>query len=489
LERPASRRADSKIAAGTGGNIKKPSLSPAHRGLYNLLGEKRLEFIEKRHPRRKMLHAFFWVIISASFCVHFVMLAIMAVRFLSVPAAPPPAPRIIMRFHQEERLTEHVGEQMDKPEIDRAAIEREMAEKLLDGIRESEAEDARSGGEDDKPASNPREMRPGDELKLPNEIDPMDYAPSFGKPRKNEPAEHGKKTAEAADVKVREKNPPEDKPVERVDRKPIDPTRDPDSEEDPLKKRELPEKEGNETGEDVFSENLPRPKPLSFTEWCKELAQTPVHGLGGGAGKPVVPNSGSPRFFGQPLNIDGKSIIFVVDRSASMILESKPFYDLDGRRVRGTKLDRAKAELKRAVAALAEDTKYNIIFFSQFNRKWRMTPVGATPVEKDAAFKFIDQIRHGEQTDTSGAVIEALMAPGNRHIILLSDGWPNILGDDTSPGDKSKKHLERIRRANMEGIRIDTFGFGVDDRGRKFLVTLASDNNGVYTEIESMEEE
>ena len=111
------------------------------------------------------------------------------------------------------------------------------------------------------------------------------------------------------------------------------------------------------------------------------------------------------------------------------------------------------------------------------------------PVEKDAAFRFIDTIRHGEQTDTSGAIIEALVTGTNKHIVLLSDGWPNIYNGDASPGDKTKKHLDRIETCNIDKVRIDAFGFGVDERGRNFLANVASRNHGVYVEIEAMEED
>jgi hypothetical protein len=409
----------------------------------------------------------------------------MAIRLITVPNKPTKSKRVILKLNQEPK-SEQIGLQTEKPDIDRAALERELAKLLKNGAKDSKENEEMGAQKDDEHSGFYSRLSKTIQ-KLPSEMDQSEYMPSPH--RKNaESAENEKNHPQAADAEKKKPDPLEEEPVDEITpERPetmglVGPERKSEN-EDVLK----PNREPNSK---IKYERLPRPKSNSFTDWCRELSEPPsVHGVGG-KGKPVVPNSGSPEFFGEPLGIKGNSVIFVVDRSASMILESsRPFTDLDGTFVRGTKLDRAKVELKRAIAALEEKTTFNIIFFSQYNQKWKRTLTKATPVEKDAAFTFIDTIRHGEQTDTSGAVIEALMTSSNKHIILLSDGWPNILNGDASPGDKSKLHLARIRKCNLDEARIDAFGFGVDEKGRRFLANAASENNGIYVEIEAMEEE
>ncbi|TET32714.1 MAG: VWA domain-containing protein [Planctomycetota bacterium] len=478
-----------RSAPDTGADARKPSTyrtpTPAQKGLYSLLGEKRLEYISKRHPRTRLLRTFFGIILGISIALHITVLSVLAIRLITAPPRPATSKRIIMKLNQEQK-SEQIGLQTEKPDIDRAALERELAELLKNGAKDSKENEEMGAQKDDEHSGFYSELSKSMQ-KLPSEMDPSDFMPSPHR-KDAESAENEKEHPQAADAEKEKPDPLEEKQIGEIT---------PERPETmgftgPKRRSENEEKlkPNPETDPRVKYENLPRPKSHSFTDWCRELSAPPsVHGIGG-KGKPVVPNSGSPEFFGEPLGINGNSVIFVVDRSASMILESsKPFHDLDGALVRGTKLDRAKVELKRAVAALDEETSFNIIFFSQYNQKWKRTLTKATPVEKDAAFKFIGTIRHGEQTDTSGAVIEALMTGSNKHVILLSDGWPNILNGDASPGDRSKLHLARIRKCNVDEVRIDAFGFGVDEKGRRFLANAASENNGVYVEIEAMEEE
>jgi hypothetical protein len=460
----------------------------AQKGLYSLLGEKRLEYIEKKHARRSLLHTLFGIILGISIALHLTLLAVMAIRFITLPVAPAKSPRIILNLNME-RKTEQIGLQTEKPDIDRMALDQKLANLIKTGAEDSIEDVEKMGAEKDDERTGFYSELSMSEAKLPSAMTPAEFVPP--PPLKYDQATENDDDP-IAKVEKETSEPLQEKPVEEIEQERpetpglIGPRHKTEKTEKEEKLKPVSEQENEPR---TRYEDLPRPKTHSFTDWCRELSNPPsVHGVGG-SGKPVVPNSGSPEFFGEPLTMLGNSVIFVVDRSASMILESKPFHDLNGATVRGTKLDRAKVELKRAIAALDEETSFNIIFFSQYNQKWKRTLTKATPVEKDTAFKFIDTIRHGEQTDTSGAVIEALMTGANKHIVLLSDGWPNIYNGDASPGDKTQKHLDRIKQCNVDKIRIDAFGFGVDEKGRNFLANVASRNRGVYVEIEAMEEE
>ncbi len=232
-----------------------------------------------------------------------------------------------------------------------------------------------------------------------------------------------------------------------------------------------------------------KPKNFSYTQWKKYLQARAVIGIEGGKGSSgaVRPGGGKPEFFGEPLSIAGKRVVFVIDRSASMCITSKGFPDLDGTAVSGNKFVQARTELKRAVASLADDVSFTIIFFNRKQERWEPCVVKATDAKKDAAFVFIDKFNFEGDTDITSAILAAFSIVGKHgSIVFLTDGAPNAYKDKANEPDAAKRAAERIVQANVHRIPIHAFGFFHDNerqKGEKFLKRVASESGGAYVEV------
>ena len=160
----------------------------------------------------------------------------------------------------------------------------------------------------------------------------------------------------------------------------------------------------------------------------------------------------------------GTKFVYVLDHSGSM----------DGRR-----LQMAKAELLRSLEALEEMHQFNIIFY---NHAWQAFRPGrrlvfASPMEKQAARRYIESIVSEGGTQHYGALREAI-AIGPDVIFFLTDGESH---DDLTP-----IQLEEIERANNRlgrGVQINVIQFGgggVTERPSSRLRQLADENHGGY---------
>lgn len=347
-------------------------------------------------------------------------------------------------------------------------------------------------------AENPMDALKGAETN-PDRIDPVDTSPSKKGEKELAPASP-ESEAEAAEKKNRQQQREEVAQEEKKDPAQVDDAKDSEPLDDKLdrlvgygeeKKRKskitfVPEEKTDPKKKSKYS----RAKSFSYTQWKKFLRARAVIGLDGGKGSEgmVNPGGGSPRFFGTPLSLSGKRVVFVLDYSPSMVLTSNPFPDLDGTLVGGNKLDRAKTELKRAVASLKEDVAFNIIFFNHQSSMWKKIMLKASDENKDAAFAYIDQFQPaGEGTDVTSAVLKAFNALCKKgSIVLLTDGSPNSFRGRANEESAADKSAARILEANVHRIPIYSFGFFHDhekEAGRKFLSRLSKESGGSFIEV------
>ncbi len=197
-----------------------------------------------------------------------------------------------------------------------------------------------------------------------------------------------------------------------------------------------------------------------------------------------VPQDEAPTFFGNEIETPSQSIIFVIDRSGSMWLKVDPFVGLDGQIVSGgNRLDRAKVELKRAIAALTDNFVFNIVFYDECVYAWQAARVQANNNNKSAAIAFVDQIQPDGWTNTGVAMLAALAEKENDVVVLLSDGAPNFLDCALTTAGDIEYHRALISWANSQGARIDAFGIGLDDLTRTFMMNVAADAGGSFTEV------
>lgn len=192
---------------------------------------------------------------------------------------------------------------------------------------------------------------------------------------------------------------------------------------------------------------------------------------------------GGIRFFGSPLPLEGDGIIFVIDRSASMILRVAPPADAPVKRASWSKLDLAKWELKKAIAILPEDKKFNVVFFDDCLERWRYQLHPAKPRNKRDVYDWLDTCEAQGQSNLSEAVVAALEEPGTNTIVLLSDGMPNVLDCRSMTEGPPWVHRERIRQSNVDGEKIWCFSFSEDVDSAEFLQKLAEESGGHYTEV------
>lgn len=176
-------------------------------------------------------------------------------------------------------------------------------------------------------------------------------------------------------------------------------------------------------------------------------------------------------FYG--LTIEGANVVFILDRSDSMLGKSK-----QGNR----KFEVLQAQTKAGITGMNDTQSFSIIFFSKevsdsmiLNLK---DPVPATEEAKEAAYKFIDEIRPEGATNLYDALKRGLAFPTVDTIYFLTDGghdWPTML---------SRSAFEPLaKNAKNKGIRIFTIGIG-KDADVALLRMLAEMTGGKFVEAE-----
>ena len=200
----------------------------------------------------------------------------------------------------------------------------------------------------------------------------------------------------------------------------------------------------------------------------------------------TIPNeTGDPEFYNERIPAESDSVIYVVDRSSSMMLPTAPFVGDDGQMVTdGSRLDYVKAELKRSVASLPESFSFNMIIYCECVEKWQPERVPASPAWKAKAVAWIDAITPWGWTNTGGATSTALDDHGNKSVLLLSDGAPNFLDCAQTYIADPEQHRVVIRNANAQRAVINTFGIGLDPETRAFMSEVAADAGGAFREID-----
>ncbi|OGG37433.1 hypothetical protein A2110_01315 [Candidatus Jorgensenbacteria bacterium GWA1_54_12] len=201
-----------------------------------------------------------------------------------------------------------------------------------------------------------------------------------------------------------------------------------------------------------------------------------------------------PSFFDQELEVQNERIIFVIDQSGSMgwagISYTDPF---TGRPAIGTMMDRAKAEVIRAITALPATWRFSVVAFDCGVRAWRFTTAMAVAENKADASTWVWALMPMGATNTSEGVIRALMMDREcLTVALLTDGAPNCFCPPTVSGTGSWDayaracndwHLGRVLLNNTQGATINTFGIGASGLYEQFLMNMAMQTGGTYTAI------
>lgn len=178
--------------------------------------------------------------------------------------------------------------------------------------------------------------------------------------------------------------------------------------------------------------------------------------------------SADPSLYAVPVR--GRSVVLLLDVSYSMrdIDPASIWFDL-GRAARPTKLDVARAEIVKVLAALPAGTAVNVIAFSSSARALWPSPMTVDAARLDEAIRWLAALRPADETHPSTAVeLAATMQP--EQIVMVSDGRPS---DDEDCG----RNLLGFVQGISVRTRLDVVGVG-PDQDREFLSALALNGRG-----------
>lgn len=189
--------------------------------------------------------------------------------------------------------------------------------------------------------------------------------------------------------------------------------------------------------------------------------------------------------------VSSRRVVFIVDTSASMRVPTGA--DVNEARPGGrTRFEVMVTELKRIVADLPKDARFNIVSFGDAVMPWAPRLVSASPSTKRKAERFIDGLKPDGATNSHGALEAAFQDPTIDTIIFLSDGYPTA-----GKTMDTNKILGEVRGWNVvRGVRVHTIAFVAGDgthlgivEGDKslpkdFMKRLAQENDGRYRIVE-----
>jgi HEAT repeat protein len=213
-------------------------------------------------------------------------------------------------------------------------------------------------------------------------------------------------------------------------------------------------------------------------------------------------------FYGIP--VESKSIIFVLDRSGSMMEPSDweepkdaptgPGADIPRKGDR--KIDVARWQLKKAIAQLPDGAEFNLVFYSHEVVVLSDRMLKMSPAAKAQAFTWIDKMEPFGGTNTFDALEKALaytaggtngekiQKGGVDTICLATDGLPTA--GQVAKADEivtAIRALNKTRKVKIHTVGIFTVDKGGDvakqqkekEEGLKFLKQLAEETGGKFT--------
>jgi len=165
-----------------------------------------------------------------------------------------------------------------------------------------------------------------------------------------------------------------------------------------------------------------------------------------------------------------KTVVFVLDRSGSMA---------------GKKIEQARGALKSVLNNLRDDDLFNIVVYDDRVETFKPELQRYDSETREAASRFVDNIREGGSTNIDAALASALdmIRDDSRpnYVLFLTDGLPTV-GET-----KESKIADNGRERNKRGARIFSFGVGFDVNAR-LLDRLSAGNGGTSVYVKPDED-
>ena len=166
--------------------------------------------------------------------------------------------------------------------------------------------------------------------------------------------------------------------------------------------------------------------------------------------------------------IASKDVVIAADVSGSMS---------------GEKMTELKSALKFIVKALSPSDRFGLVTFNTDAESFKSELVAATPENKAAAEKFIDELdpmggtNIAEAISTASSLLAGPAAGRPSYLLLMTDGEPTV-------GEKDPDKLEALTRSRSDrDVRVFDFGIGYDINTR-LLTRLAEKHHGTAQFVE-----
>ena len=188
-------------------------------------------------------------------------------------------------------------------------------------------------------------------------------------------------------------------------------------------------------------------------------------------------------FSGEPIPSENRTIVYVVDISGSMgAAFGFTWIGVDGNVTTGSRLDRAKSEMKKSINSLPEDYRFNIYKYHCTTARWSQDLRTATPQNKASAFSYIDSMNAAGGTGTGECMTLVLGDKSVKSVILLTDGAPGCFSPPVGM-TMTEYHRHMIRVSNTQEAKVNVFGIRVYSSTRTFCQDVSRENGGFYREI------
>lgn len=184
-----------------------------------------------------------------------------------------------------------------------------------------------------------------------------------------------------------------------------------------------------------------------------------------------------PIFNGEPIPSENSTIFYVIDASGSMASGTRSYVDDQGNSRSGTRMDRAKSELRKSVNSLPRTFKFNMLAYGCSVQRFRGVMIEANASNKATAIGWINGLYASGGTMTGPATAQGLSDRENKSVVLLTDGAPNC-GASSDAG-----HRSVITGANTQRAIVTVFGIGATGSFRRFCQDVARDNGGNYVDV------